>query len=172
MFIEILPQPIFGELDFESRMQKLHDTAFQHVSKGEYQVALFLCDQALQETTNIYGLYHPDVATFILIAALINKNQNRLEESERLLKIAFSIRQKVYGNNHPEVSSVLSKLGVLYANKREYEKAVQLFRISLGIKEKALGKEHPDVADNLNKLALINDALGNYQEAKKNFIKF
>ncbi|XP_067237318.1 kinesin light chain-like isoform X2 [Chanodichthys erythropterus] len=148
------------------RLRIFHKLVIQYASQGQYDIAVPLCKQALEDLEKTSGHDHPDVATMLNILALIYRDQNKYEEAVHLLNDALSIREKTLGKDHPAVAATLNNLVVLYGKRGKHKDAEPLCKQALDIREKVLGKDHPDVAKQLNNLALLCLNQGKYEEGE------
>ncbi|XP_048056489.1 kinesin light chain 1-like [Megalobrama amblycephala] len=148
------------------RLRIFHKLVIQYAKQRQYDIAVQLCKQALEDLEKITGHYHPDVATMLNILALIDREQQKYEESIILLNDALSIREKTLGKDHPKVADTLKGLVVLYMKQGKNKEAEPLCNRALDIQEKVLGKDHPDVAKQLSDLAVLCHNQGKYEEGE------
>nr|CAB3259136.1 kinesin light chain 1-like [Phallusia mammillata] len=156
-----------GGYEIPARLRTLHNLVIQYASQGRYEVAVPLCNQALEDLEKTSGHDHPDVATMLNILALVYRDQNKYKEAGNLLNDALAIREKTLGPDHPAVAATLNNLAVLYGKRGKYKEAEPLCKRALEIREKVLGKDHPDVAKQLNNLALLCQNQSKYDEVEK-----
>ncbi|CAF1362823.1 unnamed protein product [Rotaria sp. Silwood1] len=149
-----------------ARFRTLHNLVIQYASVGRYEVAVPLCQQALEDLEKTSGHQHPDVATMLNILALVYHDQSKFKEAVALLNDALAIREKTLGPDHPAVAATLNNLAVLYGKCNKFNKAVPLCQHALEIRQKCLGTSHPDVAKQLNNLALLCQNQGRYDEVE------
>ncbi|OQR70203.1 kinesin light chain isoform 1 [Tropilaelaps mercedesae] len=154
------PQQITG-YEIPARLKTLHNLVIQ------YEVAVPLCKQALEDLEKTSGRNHPDVATMLNILALVYRDQNKYKDAAKLLDDALEIRERTLGENHPAVAATLNNLAVLYGKRGKYRDAEPLCVRALEIRERVLGREHPDVAKQLNNLALLCQNQSKYDEVER-----
>jgi len=68
------------------------------------------------------GAEHPSVATALNNLGTLRHQLRDLNDAERLLTRALSIREKKLGKNHPDVAETMSNLAMVKKEKREYKK--------------------------------------------------
>ncbi|KAL1278924.1 hypothetical protein QQF64_025597, partial [Cirrhinus molitorella] len=169
-----------GSNKISGRLRTLHDLVIQYAAQGQYNVAVPLCKQGLDELEKISGHDHPDVAAMLNILALIYRDQQKYKEADHLLKDCLSIREKTLGKDHlaatvshQDVVSMCFRwqplshnLAVLNGKRGKYVKGEPHCKRALEIREKLLGKDHLDVAKQLNNLALLCQNQGKYEEVE------
>ena len=57
--------------EIPARLRTLHNLVIQYASQGRYEVAVPLCNQAIDDLEKSTGREHPDVATMLNILALV-----------------------------------------------------------------------------------------------------
>ena len=103
-----------GDYEVPARIRTLHNLVKEYASQGRYEIAVPLCKQALEDLEEKSGHDHPDVATMLILLALVYRDQNKLEEASNLLNDALEIREKTLGPEHPAVATTANNLDVLY----------------------------------------------------------
>ncbi|KAL9699959.1 hypothetical protein quinque_003400 [Culex quinquefasciatus] len=165
------PPSQYSGYETPPRLRTLYNLVIEYASQGRYEVAVPLCQQALDDLEKTSGHNHPDVATMLNILALVYRDQEKYREAVKLLIDALAIREKVLGENHPAVAATLNNLAVLYGKCGKYKDAEPLCRRALIIRRNVLGEDHPDVAKQLTNLALICENLQKYTEVEKFYRK-
>ncbi|KAM7535340.1 hypothetical protein Aperf_G00000094900 [Anoplocephala perfoliata] len=150
--------------EIPARLRTLHNQVIQHASDGNYEVAIALCEQKLEELEKKNGQEYPDVAMMLSILALVYKDQGKYKKAINLLNEALVIHERHLGPDHPTVAVILNNQAVLYSLRGKYKVAEPLCKRALEIGEKALGKDHPDVAKSLHNVALLCQNQGKYVE--------
>jgi len=163
-------QKRFGKQS-EKTATSLAGLAILYKSKGEYEKALPLFEEALKIDEKVYGRNHPEVAASLNNLAALYHSQGKYEQALPLSLRALEIREKVLGKEHPDVAQSLNNLAILYYSQGKYEEALPLYLRALEIREKVLGKEHPLVALSLNSLALLYKNQGKYEEALPLYVR-
>ncbi|CAF0922688.1 unnamed protein product [Rotaria sp. Silwood1] len=152
--------------EIPNRLKTLHSLVTEYTSQGRHEIAIHLCQQALEDLETTLGHQHPDVATMLNILALVYRDQSKFKEAISLLYDALAIREKTLGYDHPAVAATLNNLGVLYSKRNKFKEAEPLCKRALEIREKSLGPSHPDVAKQLNNLAFICQNQEKYDEVE------
>jgi len=92
----------------------------------------------------------------------LHRATGKLQDSERELLEALSLRQKRYKE---EVHNCHHELGKLYRDKEEWEKSCSFFEKALTAREKRFG-EHPVTASTLKEFAKLMRAMNKVSEAE------
>lgn len=148
-----------------SKLQTLINLVIQYSAQKKYEVAIPLCQKALEELAKIGDFDQPEVATMLSVLAIYYKEQFRYKESMELLKAAVEIREKTLGIDHPAYVAGLNNLAVLYGKCSDYKNAEILSKKVLKIREKLFGKTHSDVGKQLSNIALICKHLEKFEES-------
>uniref|UniRef100_A0A7E4W8D8 Kinesin light chain n=1 Tax=Panagrellus redivivus TaxID=6233 RepID=A0A7E4W8D8_PANRE len=149
------------------RLRTLHNLVIQYTSRGQYEVAVPILKDAIEDLEKSHGKEHLDVATLYNILALVYKDQHKYNDAVNLLQKALSIREKCYGENHPAIASTLQNIAILYGRRKQFAEAEPLCLRSLKISEAAHGPDHQDVAKMLNNLALMCQYQGKYDQVEQ-----
>ena len=99
-----------AQWEIAARLWKLHNLVMQHASRGRHEVAVPLCEQAVEDLERRSGRDHPDMAAVLQILALVYRDQNKYKEAANLLNDALAIREKTLGENHPAVAATRDQL--------------------------------------------------------------
>ncbi|ROJ30577.1 Kinesin light chain 2 [Anabarilius grahami] len=91
-----------GSYKIPIRIAILHKLVIQYATQHQYDIAVPLCKQNLEDLEKITGHDHPDVATMLYILARIYREQQKYEEAVHLLNDALSIRERTLGKDHPK----------------------------------------------------------------------
>jgi tetratricopeptide (TPR) repeat protein len=134
-------------------------------AESNYRLALAIYQKLPAEI--LHEKYHSDFAGLLDNLAVVRQKQNRLRESEDLLRQALSIRKIVFSIDHPNIAQSLYQLGELYYHRGQYKKSECLYRRALANFEIALGPIHPNVAGTLSSLAVILKQTNRREEAEK-----
>ncbi len=132
---------------------------------GEYEKAVPLVEQALDERRRLLGPAHEDVAKSLRLLSMIRTDQGNYEEAVGLASEALAIVEQLPGEPHPEVMRNLYQLATLYKHMGQYEASEQRFsQILEGLRNEG----EPDVsriAAVLNNYGRLLDAMRKYDEA-------
>ena len=69
------------------------------------------------------GANHPDLALDIGNLGLVQYEQGRLEQAEKLYLQAIELTKKFYSDNHPTLSVYLGNLGLVYYDQGRLDDA-------------------------------------------------
>jgi tetratricopeptide (TPR) repeat protein len=153
------------EVESEARLLLLHQAAMYLSSRGQYQQALTLREQALAGFRQLLGDDHP--TTF---AAM-----NNLAESRRVLgdpqgardlhEQALAARRRVLGDDHPDTLTSMNNLALTQRALGDLQAARDLFEQALVACRRVLGPEHLETLRSMNNLAATRGDLGDPQGA-------
>jgi tetratricopeptide (TPR) repeat protein len=138
-------------------------------AERNYRRALELFEQLPAE--ELYGKYNADFCALLDGLAAFLQIENRLEESEKLLRRALNVRKKVFSLDHPTVAQSLFNLGELYYYRGQYKKSECLSRRALANFEKVFGPIHPNISSCLSNLAAVLKQTNRREEAEEKLRK-
>ena len=104
------PSSSEAQWEIAARLWKLHNLVMQYASQGRHEVAVPLCEQAVEDLERRSGRDHPDMAAVLQILALVYRDQSKYKEAANLLNDALAIREKTLGENHPAVAATRDQL--------------------------------------------------------------
>ena len=124
----------------------------------------------VREARTIGERSHPeptaDRAMTLKLLGAAARNENRLDEAERLLSDSLAMREAVFGPDHAEVSDGVNELATLYRSQGKFDRAEPLFAKAVAILRTVPGSEHEYLPHAINNLAVIYDDQGKYAEAE------
>lgn len=162
-------------------IQGIHAMAMEHVTKGEFDMAL----QAFQEVLKVYlkehGPAHPLTASAhhnlgtvhtkragLLPEHTLHQRHCREQALQCFQAAARSARDcQTLGPNHPNVAVSLVRIGFLLLQARQYKNAVITFEEALRIRTENYGLYHGLVANLFNNLGVCHMHLQQFSEGRK-----
>ncbi|HJT59893.1 MAG TPA: FxSxx-COOH system tetratricopeptide repeat protein [Ktedonobacteraceae bacterium] len=154
------------DLMFANAARLLNQTAAYLRTRGRYDDAEPLYQQALLIWQHELGSTHPYVAACCNNLALVYAEQGNYEQAESFYQLALAIWQQM-GNERGNLATGFNNLGRLYLKQGRYEQAEQLFQAALQLREQLLGPLHPDTATVFHNLAELFLIRGQYSEAEQ-----
>eukprot|EP00531_Pseudo-nitzschia_arenysensis_P016963 CAMPEP_0116128876 /NCGR_PEP_ID=MMETSP0329-20121206/7621_1 /TAXON_ID=697910 /ORGANISM="Pseudo-nitzschia arenysensis, Strain B593" /LENGTH=1317 /DNA_ID=CAMNT_0003623099 /DNA_START=132 /DNA_END=4087 /DNA_ORIENTATION=- len=166
-------------------IQGIHSMAMEHVTKGEFDLAL----QAFQEVLKVYlkehGPAHPLTASAhhnlgtvhtkragLLPEHTLHQRHCREQALQCFQAAARSARDcPTLGPNHPNVAVSLVRIGFLLLQARQYKNAVITFAEALRIRTENYGLYHGLVANLFNNLGVCHMHLQQFSEGRKQLQK-
>jgi len=136
-----------------------------HYSKGQYDHALDLGQQALALGESALGHTHPYVSRILNNLAVLYREQGKYDEALAYHERALTSKEIALGPAHPSMATTLGNLAGLYDELGQVKVALLLYKRSLAISQAALGPTHPDVGDALNGLGIFHWEQGQYVAA-------
>ena len=82
----------------------------------------------------------------------VNDQIGRLDDAERLLRRALTVRRRQYGDDHADVAATLRHLSSVLRQRNRGEEAMQAAREAVAIQRRVLGPKHPEVAFTLSSM--------------------
>lgn len=164
---------LFGDTN-EDTASSVWLLALLHKKKGNYDEALKLYYQALDQTQARLGPNHPTVGQYVKTVADVYRKQAVFDKAQTLYHQALAIFRINFGNSHPQVAEILSCLALILKKKGQYEQAKPLYLDALKIVEEVYGEEHVlvaeisnNLADVYRKIALVDQATDLYLRAAR-----
>ena len=91
--------------------------------------------QALEIDEKSFGPEHPDVADDLRELGVIQRNANRAEEAEALLRRSLAIEEKNFGPQDPKLIPTLTELALFLSINEQIAEARQVFFRILSIRQ-------------------------------------
>lgn len=153
-----------------SNVQGIHAMAMEHVTRGEYDMALQAFSQVLTVYLEKYGRAHPLTASAyhnlgtvhskrasLLLDHTLHQRHCREQALLCFQAAARSARDaSQLGPSHPNVAVSLVRIGFLLLQSRQYQNAVITFQEALRIRLEHYGPTHALVANLYNNLGVCH----------------
>jgi tetratricopeptide (TPR) repeat protein len=123
-------------------------------------------EKSLSIRNNIFGKYHPSIATINNNLGLFYLQIGDIDKAEIYLKSSFEIRLRIFSNK-PPTDVAYNNLSKLYFKKGDIQSAVDFGEKALTIREKELGFYNSKTGTSFNNLAWYYYDLKKYNEALK-----
>ena len=143
----------------------LNEAAVYLSSRGQYQQALTLQEQALDGRRRVLGDDHPDTLSSMNDLAETRRNLGDLQSAHDLHEQTLTARRRVLGDDHPDTLHSMHSLAATRRNLGDLQGARQLFESTVTARRRVLGDHHPDTLGSMNRLAVIRRVLGDLQGA-------
>jgi tetratricopeptide (TPR) repeat protein len=135
-------------------------------SRGQYQQALTLNEQALAGYRRTLGDDHPNTLTLMNNLATTRWALGDLQGARDLQEQALATERRVLGDNHPKTLALMNNLAITRQTLGDLQGARALFETSLIGRRQVLGDDHPNTLTSMNNLAEIRRVLGDLQGAR------
>eukprot|EP00542_Grammatophora_oceanica_P014665 CAMPEP_0194050194 /NCGR_PEP_ID=MMETSP0009_2-20130614/33830_1 /TAXON_ID=210454 /ORGANISM="Grammatophora oceanica, Strain CCMP 410" /LENGTH=1390 /DNA_ID=CAMNT_0038696681 /DNA_START=190 /DNA_END=4362 /DNA_ORIENTATION=+ len=158
----------------------MNDAAKEHVSHGEYDLALVLFGQILSIYKKKHGVAHPLVASAYHNLGMVHsqratqategslEQRHVRQQSLECFQAAARTARDSLGKNHLNVAVSLVRIGFLLLQARQYDNAVVTFQEALRIRLVHFGHNpHPLVANLYNNLGVCHMHLKNFDEGER-----
>ena len=123
-----------------------------------------LLDRGVQEAQSLDAEPETQAELYQTLGTLY-ENVGKLDEAERLLKLALNKRRALFGPDHPQVAESLVSLGLLRDNQSRLPEAEGLVREGLAIARRHYPANHPAVAQAATALGQVLADRGAYSSA-------
>jgi len=162
-------------------IQGINAMAMEHVTKGEFDLALQAFAQVLEVYIQEHGESHPLTASVhhnlgtvhtkraaLLPEHTLHQRHCREQALKCFQAAARSARDcPSLGPSHPNVAVSLVRIGFLLLQSRQYRNAVVTFEEALRIRTENFGPTHGLVANLYNNLGVCHMHLKNFMEGRK-----
>ncbi len=138
-------------------------------SRGNYEDAINLLNEALTNYELLYGKNHPYYATALQNIANAYSKNGELDKAKLLLEEAINIDKANGLENSISYINKLHNLGVMLQETYDYKQAREVFTVVLDAREKQLGDKHPDYIYALYNMAVLMQKMEANEQAKKYF---
>src|SRR6266508_590527 len=157
-------QRLDGEL--EACFFLLNEAGVYLRSRGQYQLARELHEQALVGRRRVLGDDHPDTLSTMNNLAVTQRALSDLQGARELHEQALVGCRRVLGDDHPDTLSTMSNLAVTQRALSDLQGARELHEQALVGCRRMLGDDHPDTLSTMNYLAVTRRALSDLQGAR------
>jgi len=140
--------------------------AIVYIALGQYQDAVFMLENSLENDIKNFGSDHERVATRYINLGGAYKHLERYDEAVDLLNKALIIDKNNFGDNNPRVANTQADLAMVYHDLKRYDEAANLAEQALKADIMNFGKDHQNVAARQVVLAHIYYSLQRYIDAK------
>lgn len=134
---------------------------------GRYDKAEAMFKAARDATAKTAG-NSAKLATLVMNVGDVYRFQARYSEAEAEYDKALALAEKTAGPNSVEVADTLNNLTKIYEDQGRFDEAAAALVRARSINEK-VRPAHPAVAFNINNIAHLNERLGRYTEADRDF---
>lgn len=166
-------------------IQGIHAMAMEHVTKGEFDLALQAFKQVLAVYIKEYGEAHPLTASAhhnlgtvhtkragLMSEHTLHQRHCREQALRCFQAAARSARDcPTLGPDHPNVAVSLVRIGFLLLQSRQYKNAVITFEEALRIRTINYGLNHALVANLFNNLGVCHMHLQQFPEGQKHLLQ-
>ncbi|CAF3972062.1 unnamed protein product [Adineta steineri] len=136
-----------------------------HCKQGDYEKAIWYCEQGLRIKQKTLLPNHPDFATSYNNIASAYDKIGECSQALSFYEKALEILQKTLPKNHPYLATSYNNIGNVYISMEEYSKALSFYQKALDIRQETLPSNHPDLATSYNNLGGVYYNMGEYSKA-------
>lgn len=143
-----------------------------YYSTGEYENAILMCRELMNETAKKYTEINADYAWACNVIGVINNNNGKLDTAEIFYLKSKDIREKLFGGNERNYAQSCNNLGALYHDLGKYDLAEPLLLEARAIRENIEpAKKAPVYAITCVALANLYRDMGQYEKAESLYLE-
>src|SRR6266545_940405 len=150
-------QRLDGEL--EACFFLLNEAGVYLRSRGQYQLARELHEQALVGCRRVLGDDHPDTLSTMNYLAVTRRALSDLQGARDLHEQTLAARRRVLGDDHSGTLMSMYNLAVTLTDLGDLQGARDLHEQTLTTRRRVLGDDHPDTLQSMNNLAAVRRKL-------------
>jgi tetratricopeptide (TPR) repeat protein len=143
----------------------VHQAAVYLWSRGQYQQALTLHEQAVAGFRRVLGEDHPDTLRAMYRLAGTLRNLGDLQRSLQVHEQTLTARRRVLGKDDPDILRSMFSVALTRRDLGDLRGALQLFEQTLAARRRVLGNDHPNTLWSMNSVARTRRMLGDLQGA-------
>jgi tetratricopeptide (TPR) repeat protein len=151
----------------EGWLRLVHQAAVYLWSRGQYQQALPLHEQAVAGFRRVLGEDHPDTLRSMYRLAGTLRNLGDLPGALQLFEQNLTVRRRVLGEDDPDTLRSMFSVALTRRDLGDLPGALQLFEQTLSARRRVLGDDHPNTLWSMNSLARTRRMLGDLQGARQ-----
>ncbi|CAF0749697.1 unnamed protein product [Adineta steineri] len=136
-----------------------------HCKQGDYEKAIWYCEQGLRIKQKTFPPNHADFATSYNNIASAYDKIGECSQALSFYEKALEILQKTLPKNHPHLATSYNNIGNVYISMEAYSKALSFYQKALEIRQETLPRNHPDLATSYNNLGGVYYNMGEYSKA-------
>lgn len=159
---------IYEEVEAEGSLVRLdarHTLALLLYSRGQADEAVPMMEAVVEETRDIYGGDHSNLATALSNQGVVVFGAGRPDDAQEAFEEALAMRRRILPADHPDIANSLQSLGVMALRAGRLAESEAYLREALDLRRRAVGEEHPRVASTASSLADALDEQGRPAEA-------
>jgi tetratricopeptide (TPR) repeat protein len=158
-----------GRLDVaaDGWLRLVHQAAVYLWSRGQYQQALTLHEQAVAGFRRVLGEDHPDTLRSMYRLAGTLRNLGDLQRALQLHEQTLIAQRRVLGEDDPDTLQSMFSVALTRRDLGDLQGALQLFEQTLTARRRVLGDDHPNTLWSMNSVARTRRMLGDLQGARQ-----
>lgn len=145
--------PFGGRASAAESWDSLNAKVIQMYQNQEYDGAIPLAQQALDEAEADHGADSPQTVLALNNLAMLYKKTGKLKAAEPLYLRALSISEKILPADHPDFAVPLNNLAMYYDSLKDYAKADEYSDRAIKVIETTYGADHPQAEEAREKYA-------------------
>lgn len=159
---------LIGEFAFRSGEagRLLNQTAFYLHCRGQYAAAEPLYQQSLEIRRQVFGEYHPHVATSLNNLAALYRWTGRLQEAALSYRESLDVYRHLSPVPIDDFIATINNLALVYQLMGQYDDAEPLFAQARELCRRTLGENSRGFASIISNQAMLYEAAGRYDEAR------
>lgn len=125
-----------------------------------------LIDRGVMEAQSLSSEPATQAELYLTLGRIYQRLGN-LEEADKLLNSALSLRQPRFGEDSAEVGECYTAMGLLRADQARFDEAEEFTRKGLEMSQRHRSSSHPAIAEATSALGQVLENRGKYEEAAK-----
>jgi tetratricopeptide (TPR) repeat protein len=154
------------DLELEACSSMLNDAGVYLRSRGQFQLARELHEQALQSSRRGLGAHHLATLSSMGDLAVAYRALGDFRGARDLLEQALAASRQVQGDDHPRMLFLMTNLARTYRSLGDLQRARDLLEQALSGRRRVLGDDHPSTLRSMNFLAGVRRSLSDLQGAR------
>jgi tetratricopeptide (TPR) repeat protein len=154
------------DVELEACLLLLSEAGLYLRSRGQYQPACKLHEQALAGRRRVLGDDHPDTLSSMNNLAVDRRILGDLQGARDLHEQALAALSRVLGDDHPDTLSSINNLALTIQALGDLQGARDRLEQALAGRRRVLGHDHPATLRSMNSLGEVRRILGDLQGAR------
>jgi tetratricopeptide (TPR) repeat protein len=135
--------------------------------KGDHENGVKLAAVTCDLTKRYFGENDSEYVSSLCNFATLLQSTGKLDEAERLYRLAFTIGQRIQGSAKRMLPLILNNMAGLFRDQGRYGEAEEVFQQALHLVGDAPGPNHPDLAAILKHAGELQYHQGRYSKAEE-----
>lgn len=153
------------EPDHPKRAKLSYSQGLAAMRLGEYERAIQLLSEALQQTKAAKGASHPEMGNRHAMLSTALRESGDPSQALGHAHAALEVRKAALGPEHPLVADALDEIGMCFMALKRHDEALATFQQAVALKRKTLGEDHSDLSYSYDGVGQVLLAQGRADDA-------